>query len=715
MNATAIAIILMLMLFFASLAATEQARTKPGLGEGCTGSRPRGHILRMEIPASMMIYKTKVPTVTPELVISKAKGIFGLSGALVERDEAYIISVGNRTFCMLKASGIIWYADYSKLWNVSITPRLLPTDACREIADIFLRQYDLMPDYAVFKRFGFTNLTAYNTETKDTKQKLLNVQVIYGFEVGGYPFEGPGAQIIFYIGDLGEIVGFNWGWRDIEEYHAYATLPLDKVEELLEESMPEVTDYEVLEQYLAYYAEPGYIEQEFICPFHVFKIRATIHGREFEFTRYIPATEFSLAAEITSPAFGSEFEEGEPITFSCQVFGGTPPYSYEWASNVDGFLSDQPSFTTTELSLGRRGDVVLAHTITLTVKDANGQSYVCSVLVKVVEKAAPPPAPAPELPWLVIGVAVGVVAAIAIGLAVLFKKRAGTASVLSCLFMALALFSGMLLITPLTGQVGPESTRPRGPEGTSGLGERAFKVSAADDDGIYEVGVEWVNGKDGLPNSAVNAEGFYDKVGDYSGWHKSFDCGDEWAWERDFKAVELGGADSSWVDDVDMVYYNDHGNPYGISFNTNYDDTFLRYDEARWGDKDLEWIVLDACSCLEHTSSNPVWRWGPALRGLHIILGFHSGSYNVETLGWWFATLMGRWFWFTLGLKIIDAWFTACPLAGDPNAACLYATKADDPWNPPLDDPTNDHLWGFGYVCSDPYPGTKWWVWLALT
>jgi len=142
----------------------------------------------------------------------------------------------------------------------------------------------------------------------------------------------------------------------------------------------------------------------------------------------------------------------------------------------------------------------------------------------------------------------------------------------------------------------------------------------------------------------------------------------------------------------------------------------LDHSEARWGDGDLEWIVLDACSPLaweNENGENVFERWGPALQGVHMICSFATGSQNVQTRGMRFAMyLTGPFFRYT----IKKAWFQACADTEGSNcwAAVLYATKSADPWSPQLDDPIHDHAHGFGYVSSDPTPSTtKWLVWIA--
>jgi hypothetical protein len=79
----------------------------------------------------------------------------------------------------------------------------------------------------------------------------------------------------------------------------------------------------------------------------------------------LPQTEPVAVIDNISP---NPAEEGEPVTFQGH---GEPPsggsiVAYEWASSVDGLLSDEPSFSTPDLAHG-------AHTIELRVQDNGGE------------------------------------------------------------------------------------------------------------------------------------------------------------------------------------------------------------------------------------------------------------------------------------------------------------------------------------------------------
>ena len=99
-----------------------------------------------------------------------------------------------------------------------------------------------------------------------------------------------------------------------------------------------------------------------------------------------------------------------------------------------------------------------------------------------------------------------------------------------------------------------------------------------------------------------------------------------------------------------------------------------------------------------------------------MVCGFETTSYNRQTRGLKFAQYMtgaGG-----LALTTKDSWFKACAETegSDVVTAVFYASKSSNPLNPQQDDPINDHAYGFGYVCTDPIPGTfGWFVFITAT
>lgn len=207
------------------------------------------------------------------------------------------------------------------------------------------------------------------------------------------------------------------------------------------------------------------------------------------------------------------------------------------------------------------------------------------------------------------------------------------------------------------------------------------------------IGVEWVRKYNGLASNLSNtkpqAEAFYSTLSAT----RVFNWGDDAAWDRDFEQSGVGsptqGTDTIWADDVDMVFFSGHGAPGGFLFGVKVDDATAKPTEIRWGDKDLEWIVLDACNVLE--SDGVFDRWGPVFKGLHFILGFHTTTSDEADRGRLLAQYLNA------GWTVRQSWIKACQDTEDSDTEWAYV-RADANGT----DTYNDHWWGKGAVSSDP-------------
>ena len=103
------------------------------------------------------------------------------------------------------------------------------------------------------------------------------------------------------------------------------------------------------------------------------------------------------------------------------------------------------------------------------------------------------------------------------------------------------------------------------------------------------------------------------------------------AFEKDFKDTRSGGWDHIYVDNVDAQWYTGHGWSGGFTFKSSIDDTEITPADARWGDRDLEWMQLESCQVLRDTNGSHDYfgRWGGAVDGLHMLNGFHTNAYCV--------------------------------------------------------------------------------------
>ena len=134
------------------------------------------------------------------------------------------------------------------------------------------------------------------------------------------------------------------------------------------------------------------------------------------------------------------------------------------------------------------------------------------------------------------------------------------------------------------------------------------------------------------------------------------------ALEKDFKSQALGGWDHLYVDNVDAQWYTGHGWSGGFTFKSSIDDTEITPGDARWGDRDLEWMQLESCQVLRDTNGthNYFGRWGGTMDGLHMLNGFHTNAYCVGggTGGTFASYLFPRQIlWWTLpALTVRNAW-----------------------------------------------------------
>ena len=145
-----------------------------------------------------------------------------------------------------------------------------------------------------------------------------------------------------------------------------------------------------------------------------------------------------------------------------------------------------------------------------------------------------------------------------------------------------------------------------------------------------DVATEGIGNSQGLPNTASNTADLRDEMEDVS--TIAFHWADNDVFESDFVDPVFGGDDTAWADNVDLMWFQGHGNANGFATGETQGDGWVDRSEARWGNNDLEWLVANSCDVLALGSgATNVWnRWRPAFRGLHLFLGHGNTSYNVD-------------------------------------------------------------------------------------
>jgi Family of unknown function (DUF6345) len=209
-----------------------------------------------------------------------------------------------------------------------------------------------------------------------------------------------------------------------------------------------------------------------------------------------------------------------------------------------------------------------------------------------------------------------------------------------------------------------------------------------------DVGTEWLNTCGGLKQSGNNAQGFVNRMRN-ADVPTQFNWGEGNAWERDFKRNGTGGGQSTQVvDDVDMLFYSGHANGNGWTLcDSAHDDNFVYYTETQYGRSDLEWLIIAACGPLQGTEGGKSWneRWGNTFRGLHLIMGYATTSYDGPNEGRDIAN--GA----LSGLDLRSAWINTA-VANQPSKVTWSVMGV---YGPGGQTSYNDHFWGQGSVSPD--------------
>jgi hypothetical protein len=199
---------------------------------------------------------------------------------------------------------------------------------------------------------------------------------------------GAGARLNVYIAEDESIMGARGNCRNIQTTSDIAVNDAMETWELFETYGEKVAIEPVLVEYdeattdsntaiQVYYEYSSHIRQTELIPCWMFEVDYSLDEKPvLTANTFIAAVQsYMPVVEITKPAEFKTFEHGEMADFDCDVVAGfgTPPYSYDWESSVDGLLSTQKAFQTNQLSIHCPDESTdcspLPHTITVTVTD----------------------------------------------------------------------------------------------------------------------------------------------------------------------------------------------------------------------------------------------------------------------------------------------------------------------------------------------------------
>ncbi|MCK4566132.1 MAG: hypothetical protein KAU48_02375 [Candidatus Thorarchaeota archaeon] len=480
----------------------------------------------------MPIYEMITPDVNATYVQSLASSLFGIRDVLAEEVEGiYVANWGNSYLEVDSTDGSIWFADYDRIWNISLGDEIPNPTESRAIADAWLDENGLVPANGAFANIGTANATIFNPETEVMHSKIMHYNFNYDFVIPDVDIQiaEEAAQITVMVGESGDmvgssenIVGFDWKWRNIKST-TYTTALLIEFESILTEY--EIPSSSVVEHRLVYDTGEKDTDNDILYPVYEITLADTDDvGNDVHFILKIDATEYAPQVDIIIPSSSITVKPGESITFDCNAYLGTPPYQYQWSSDFDGVLSSASTFSTSTLSEVVKENVNVPHAISVAVLDS--ENRLCIDVIAVTIDQNPP-----------IFIDVGVVL-IALGAVVLLSS-----------FLLLAKKKGVFVLPFLLMLVSAFMFLPIASANNEIENLREFKPSApsgAYDDGIKEVGIEWIGltYKSFLWNTEVNCERFYNHMSSTGGYSQEFNWGEYSAYETDFKAASFGGNDS---------------------------------------------------------------------------------------------------------------------------------------------------------------------------
>jgi hypothetical protein len=378
------------------------------------GSPPYLSVNSLEM---MNVYRV-IPRNVDEQYTKSIGRAFGLTGQVGDLCDSLAIADVNdpknpKLLKISKASGQFYFQNQGKLFAANPDAGQFPPEMAEREARNFLDEYKLLPQDAGASTVEFDTLVEESDKGVERQRLFQNTNVVFARQLPADPaggqmvsVAGAGARLKVYLyGDSQnpEVMGAMGNWRNVEVTGAIQVNDFDttwsffdRYKEAISPAKAQVVYNKAVpipeEATQGYYEHPGSAEQQELIPCWIIPVEYYQDDTlVLKADTFVPAAKsyFPPVVDIIKPAEFQTFKQGETIDFDCQVVEGfgTPPYNYNWESNVDGVLSTQKSFQTDLLSVHCPDTSCdckpLPHTITLTVTDSKGSEAEDTVVITV--------------------------------------------------------------------------------------------------------------------------------------------------------------------------------------------------------------------------------------------------------------------------------------------------------------------------------------------
>jgi hypothetical protein len=373
---------------------------------------------------TMPIVQVLPRIVNNDYILDTIAPAFNMAGPISMEDMFYIMADTSdgitRTLLVDSVTGSFSYHNQSKLW---ITPVVTPTLPNEKLALTLVDNWfsttpaEGLPG-ATYRNndYFFDNESLASvllqTENGDLQGQQTNIipadiAMTYprtisamattstGTQMVDFPTFGPGARMVVYLGDYGEIIGAQGGSRDVNVMGDQVTvLDPDQVWSMflanrniaIVELPVEADTITHTVPTLGYYEMPYIIPQHQLIPVWQFRSWFYLDGNlvASDTPVYLPAASMYLPpqVEILSPADGSTFFANELISFEGSITGGTPPFTIRWTSSSDGYLGNTLDIVNA-IGSQVRSQTVFNPTVSFQVTDANGLTSTATITLAI--------------------------------------------------------------------------------------------------------------------------------------------------------------------------------------------------------------------------------------------------------------------------------------------------------------------------------------------